>query len=108
MPRNLTTLRPYRGVNVFVLSCLGYASPYFLTYRQAEALGAYAEARKTLVDDLGIEPSEALQRLQRAILRHEPSLETPAGTAAVNGIAATETAPPPTPSPRSTAGSESG
>ena len=31
--------------------------------RQAEALDAYAEARRTLVDDLGIEPSEALQRL---------------------------------------------
>src|SRR5262249_3155376 len=33
--------------------------------RQAEALDAYAEARQTLVDDLGIEPSEALQRLQQ-------------------------------------------
>ena len=47
--------------------------------RQAEALDAYAEARRTLVDDLGIEPSEALQRLQQAILRHDPSLETPDG-----------------------------
>jgi DNA-binding SARP family transcriptional activator/ABC-type sugar transport system substrate-binding protein len=55
--------------------------------RQAEALEAYAEARQTLVEDLGIEPSEALQRLQQAILRHDPSLETPAGTAAVDGAA---------------------
>src|SRR5439155_26041009 len=54
--------------------------------RQAEALDAYAAARRTLVDDLGIEPSEALQRLQQAILRHDPSLETPEGTAAVNGL----------------------
>jgi len=54
--------------------------------RQADALDAYAEARKTLVDDLGIEPSAALQRLQQAILRHDPSLETPEGTAAVNGL----------------------
>src|SRR5438874_4054944 len=54
--------------------------------RQAEALDAYAEARRTLVDDLGIEPSEALQRLQQAILRHDPALETPTGTAAVNGL----------------------
>ena len=53
--------------------------------RQADALEAYAEARRTLVDDLGIEPSEALQRLQQAILRHDPSLETPMGTAAING-----------------------
>jgi DNA-binding SARP family transcriptional activator/streptogramin lyase len=65
--------------------------------RQAEALEAYAEARRTLVDDLGIEPSEALQRLQQAILRHDPSLDTPEGTAAVNGLAATENAPPATP-----------
>jgi len=64
--------------------------------RQAEALEAYAEARRTLVDDLGIEPSEPLQRLQQAILRHDPSLETPEGTAAVNGLAPTavESTPP--------------
>ena len=55
--------------------------------RQAEALEAYGEARRTLVDDLGIEPSEALQRLQQAILRHDPSLETPMGTAAIDGTA---------------------
>jgi DNA-binding SARP family transcriptional activator/streptogramin lyase len=65
--------------------------------RQADALDAYAEARQTLVDDLGIEPSEALQRLQQAILRHDPSLETPEGTALVNGLVATKTAPPPPP-----------
>ena len=65
--------------------------------RQAEALAAYAEARRTLVDDLGIEPSEALQRLQQAILRHDPSLETPAGTAAVNALPSSAAAPPPTP-----------
>src|SRR5438067_4014653 len=61
--------------------------------RQAEALDAYAEARRTLVDDLGIEPSEALQRLQQAILRHDPSLETPEGTAAVNGLPPSAVAP---------------
>jgi DNA-binding SARP family transcriptional activator/DNA-binding beta-propeller fold protein YncE len=54
--------------------------------RQVEALEAFAETRRTLVDDLGIEPSEALQRLQQAILRHDPSLETPEGTAALNGL----------------------
>ena len=65
--------------------------------RQAEALEAYAEARQTLVNDLGIEPSEALQRLQQAILRHDPSLETPEGTAAVNGLPPSTATPPPTP-----------
>ena len=72
--------------------------------RQAEALDAYAEARRTLVDDLGIEPSEALQRLQQAILRHDPALEAPQGTAAVNGRLPTETASPPTPNAATIAG----
>src|SRR5262249_56413121 len=62
--------------------------------RQAEALDAYAEARRTLVDDLGIDPSEALQRLHQAILRHDPSLETPEGNPAVNGLPASARAPP--------------
>ena len=64
--------------------------------RQAEALEAYAQARRTLVDDLGIEPSEALQRLQQAILRHDPALVTPHGTAAANGQPPSPAAPPPT------------
>jgi hypothetical protein len=42
--------------------------------RQAEALQAYQEARRTLVEELGIEPSGRLQDLERAILRHEDDL----------------------------------
>ncbi len=49
--------------------------------RQAEALQAYQQARADLVEELGIEPSAELQKLQGAILRHELGLE-PAGTAA--------------------------
>jgi DNA-binding SARP family transcriptional activator len=43
--------------------------------RQADALEAYRQARETLVDELGIEPSTELQRLEQAILRHDPELE---------------------------------
>ncbi len=43
--------------------------------RQAEALGAYHDARRVLVDELGIEPSPALQALYRSMLRQEPLLE---------------------------------
>jgi DNA-binding SARP family transcriptional activator len=43
--------------------------------RQAEALDAYRDARRTLVDELGIEPGERLQELEQAILRHEPALQ---------------------------------
>ena len=43
--------------------------------RQAEALDAYQATRRTLVDDLGIDPGPALQELERAILRQDPSLD---------------------------------
>jgi DNA-binding SARP family transcriptional activator len=42
--------------------------------RQAEALACYREGRRMLVDELGIEPSPALQELERAILRQDASL----------------------------------
>ena len=45
--------------------------------RQAEALQVYKETRRVLVDELGIEPSQELQQLERAILVHDPSLEAP-------------------------------
>jgi len=50
--------------------------------RQAEALDAYQQARDVLVEELGIEPSAALQRLQKGILVQDPALELPAGIAA--------------------------
>jgi DNA-binding SARP family transcriptional activator len=43
--------------------------------RQADALDAYREARRVLVGDLGLEPGPALQRLEKAILAHDPSLD---------------------------------
>jgi YVTN family beta-propeller protein len=49
--------------------------------RQADALRCYREARETLVGELGIEPSPALQRLEKAILNQDRSLEAPAGVA---------------------------
>ena len=46
--------------------------------RQAEALGAYRDARRVLVGELGLEPGPELQRLESAILRQDPALELPA------------------------------
>src|SRR5215211_2241360 len=48
--------------------------------RQAEALEAYHATRRTLMDELGLEPSHELQLLERAILQQDPSLELPAAT----------------------------
>jgi DNA-binding SARP family transcriptional activator len=43
--------------------------------RQAEALDAYQRARGTLGDELGIDPSPALQELELAILAQDPTLD---------------------------------
>ena len=45
--------------------------------RQAEALTVYQDARRALVDELGLEPTRVLQDLEQAILRHEPGLDLP-------------------------------
>jgi DNA-binding SARP family transcriptional activator len=39
--------------------------------RQADALGAYRDARRVLADELGLEPSPELQALERDILCHQ-------------------------------------
>jgi antirestriction protein ArdC len=39
LPRNLISRKPYRGINYFLLSASKYVSPFWLTMRQANALG---------------------------------------------------------------------
>jgi DNA-binding SARP family transcriptional activator len=45
--------------------------------RQADALELYRRTRELYVDELGIEPGPALQELERAVLRQDPSLRAP-------------------------------
>ena len=45
--------------------------------RQADALAAYRDARRALVDELGIEPGRQLQELEQSILRHDIALDLP-------------------------------
>jgi DNA-binding SARP family transcriptional activator/DNA-binding GntR family transcriptional regulator len=47
--------------------------------RQAEALAVYHEFRKTLQDELGIEPSPALNARQHQVLTQDPALDLAAG-----------------------------
>ena len=52
--------------------------------RQADALAVYQKARRTLVEELALEPGPALRRLETAILQQDPSLDLPAKAAAAH------------------------
>lgn len=43
--------------------------------RQADALSAFDDARRFLANELGLDPSPELQRLQRAVLQHDHALD---------------------------------
>ena len=65
--------------------------------RQADALEAYRRARHVLIEDLGLDPSPELKRLEAAILSHDPALELGAPPAGASSAAPLE--PPPLPLP---------
>ena len=62
--------------------------------RQAEALEVYNDGRRWLAEELGLEPSDALRDLQRAILNQDPALVPEAVAPKPLGTAA-ETSDPP-------------
>src|ERR671937_387278 len=61
--------------------------------RQADALELYRATRKLLADELGLDPSLELQRLERLVLTHDSELDPPRFEARV------ELPPAPTPPP---------
>jgi len=42
-PVNFATQKAYRGINVFLLGLSGFASPWFLTFKQAQELGGHVK-----------------------------------------------------------------
>jgi DNA-binding SARP family transcriptional activator/ABC-type branched-subunit amino acid transport system substrate-binding protein/streptogramin lyase len=54
--------------------------------RQADALERYQQARRRLIDELGIEPGPPLKELEAAILAHDPSLRAPRHGRLVDGV----------------------
>jgi DNA-binding SARP family transcriptional activator len=73
----------------------------YRTGQQAEALGAYRDLRRLLIDELGIEPSKPLRDLHGQILREDllPPHTGPGGpaTTAVVRLAVPRTLPPDVP-----------
>jgi predicted ATPase/DNA-binding SARP family transcriptional activator len=53
--------------------------------RQVDALDAFRETRRTLGEDLGVEPGPELRRLEGAILRQDPALTPQGRVRAVKG-----------------------
>jgi DNA-binding SARP family transcriptional activator len=51
--------------------------------RHVEALDVLREARRSLADELGLDPGPRLQELERAILMHDPALSLPVQPAAI-------------------------
>src|SRR3989440_522245 len=68
------------------LSRLREALALWRAGRQAEALTVYQDARRALVDELGLEPTRVLQDLEQAILRHEPGLDLPSVAPSRSGL----------------------
>ena len=68
----LVAAHPYReGLRAQLMLAL------YRSDRQGEALETYRRARQTFSVELGIEPGPRLRELERAILRHDPSLDAP-------------------------------
>ena len=59
--------------------------------RQADALEVYRRGRRALAEELGLEPDDALQRLEKAILVHDPSLDAPTSAGELHRRAGYET-----------------
>src|SRR4051794_8547052 len=88
--KRLTAEHPWRE-RLHVQSMLAL----YRSGRQADALAAYRQARRVLVDELGIEPGPELRRVHDAVLAHDASLDArPVSRTAPPRRARTLPAPP--------------
>ena len=77
-----------------ILAC--YLRALYLSGRSADALDAYARARRGMIDALGVEPGPVLVSLQQQILRRDPELAITAHALARPGRQKPDTLPPQT------------
>jgi DNA-binding SARP family transcriptional activator/tetratricopeptide (TPR) repeat protein len=80
--RRLATAHPLREhIHVLLMMAL------YRSGRQAEALAVYANARRVLADELGIEPGVELRELHKRILAADPALTVPGAAAGTTSLA---------------------
>ena len=84
--RRLVADQPYRERRWELLMLALYRAG-----RQAEALDAYAECRRRLLDDLGLDPGASLRRMQQAVLAQDLALDAPTAGVAGGGNAGPST-----------------
>ena len=87
--RQLADEQPYRERRWELLMLALYRAG-----RQADALDAYAECRRRLLDDLGLDPGTGLRRMQQAVLAQDPALEPPSPAATTEAADADRVADP--------------
>jgi DNA-binding SARP family transcriptional activator/ABC-type oligopeptide transport system substrate-binding subunit/outer membrane protein assembly factor BamB len=63
--------------------------------RQAEALLAFDRARRTLAEELGVDPGAPLKQLHRQIVQQDPSLDRASASRASAAVATSTATPPP-------------
>jgi len=68
LPRNVKG-RPYRGINVWLLLSLGYDSPYFMTYKQAQSLGGKVKAGEKGMPVILWQPFEKMAEDKEGVMR---------------------------------------
>ncbi|MER7559547.1 BTAD domain-containing putative transcriptional regulator [Nocardioides sp. NPDC126508] len=76
LAETLISATPYREGRWALLARAQYAAG-----RQADALATIQTLRKTLAEDLGIDPSAEITALETAMLRQNPSLDLPSSVA---------------------------
>ena len=71
MPCNMISKKPYRGINTLLLGCLGYESPFFMTFKQVNSLGgSIKKGRIGIFADTGLGKTLIQITIAENIIRH--------------------------------------